>query len=168
MRNRIEEENPSEPLYSTRPAIQKFFQKHNPHVQLKRNGEILFHDGAVLEYSFESFGRMTPPPTDKYERRKAICKYWRAVAKQAEDAFNNLQQSLLGYSDGQVQEETDEAIETLKELRAAANKARSELRSAEKRRDDATPAWIVAKRRDDDRDKQQREKFRHRVSSVKL
>ena len=156
-----------EQRFSSNPKIQKFFEKHGEHVQVKT--EILFADGATLESSFEGFGRMQPPPTDKYERSKMIFRYCEAVAEEAENQFRDFKECLGG--NGVMPEHIcseAEAVEHLLNLRQAAIDARKRLREAEKAVEKSTPTARVDELRESARAARERAAFQERINSIKL
>lgn len=153
--------------FSSNPIVQQFYETHGRHVY---SGNLLiFEDGAMLENSASGLGAMKEPSPDPYTLAKVVCRYHEIKAQQAVRAFERYKGAIDGTGGGGVYESTPDAqLAKLKELKAIATRANMELRTAKQEVEDATPAWMTAKKREDANRQREASEFKDRVRAVKL
>ena len=154
--------------HSFTPERKKFYKKHGDFLKTP-DGVILFEDGAVdASGQFGGIVLREPPPDD-HSRAKLVCKFCEIKASRADAEFNQFKDYLHGTGACPPHIRTQaQKLAHLKELHASAKSAMTKLRDARKASEEATPAWLVAKRRDEAEAKAKQAKFLKEVDSIRL
>ena len=143
-----------------------FYKLHGEYVVTK-DREVLFADGAIEEAG--DYGRRLPPPTAAFERAKLVCLYWEIKARRTVDEFDQFKGYMLGNGVCPAHVRTEkQKFDHLEHLKVAATSAAKRLREVTKELEDETPAWMVAREREQIDEARRKQLRREKVQSIRL
>jgi hypothetical protein len=149
--------------------LKAFTKEHGRYVKVPDTYMLLFEDGAQCEVTSSGVGVQMPPPDDEWERAQLVADFYEIKANAAIEAFHQFQSYLEGNGCCPEGIYTDEQkLAYLKKLRAKARTAKANYRKASDEVNDLTPAWMIAKEREEARAAKRQEKFRSKFNSIKL